>query len=116
MSTPNPAGTGNPTAEEMPFKDDLDVREIFSTRSRHVHFDGHDVHIELIVDRPAAVVGGRVQGTSHPVARLVLPPVGAAILYEQLSTIVAALEQRGLIRRLTPAEQVKPEASGPRPS
>jgi hypothetical protein len=96
MTTPT-----DPT--QLPYADLPDLREVFVDQARMTVVDGYCVKIELAVARPRLIGPNQSQMTLYPCARLVLSPLAAAALKEQLDNIIPILEQNGVIRRVASA-------------
>ena len=95
------------TATEVPYVDLPDLRETYVDQMRLLHFDGHAVRLEFVVTRHS-VSGLDSVGTCHvPAARLVLPPIAAVHLYEQLNKLVTALETAGVLKRVPSVPSTK---------
>lgn len=91
----------DPTTE-APYVDRPEVAETYADMVRLIHFDGQTVRIEFTVSRPTLAGQDRAGVELRPAARLVLPPLAAVALHEQLTRLIAALEQSGVIKRLAP--------------
>jgi hypothetical protein len=92
---------------EIPYVNDMSVREIFVDTARMVSFNGAMVHIELAVTRPE-VTGENQSKSSHvPVARLVLTPFAAQALQEYLKNILTSMENSGALRRVSAPAPLK---------
>lgn len=87
---------------EAPYLDRPEVAETYADQVRLIHFDGQTVRIEFTVARPTLAAPDRAGIELRPAARLVLAPLAAVALHEQLTRLVAALEQSGVIKRLAP--------------
>ena len=87
-------------ADDFPYKDLPDIREVFVDGFHQMMFDGHHAHLTLTVNRfheikpPKKPTGQKVTA-----ARLVLTPEALMKLYNQLTQLVAALEQSGTVKR-----------------
>jgi hypothetical protein len=88
----------------------------FHSRCRHglnhrrvlmIHFDGYSVRIEFAVARARTVGPNQAESTVYPAARLVLSPMAAATLSQQLSALLSMLEQKELLKRLAPSSAKK---------
>jgi len=75
---------------------------VFANHVRMIHFDGRDVWLVLAEKRPRLVEDTKADYSLCEVARLVLSPLTAAVLHEQLTNMVQLFEQQGLIKRLSP--------------
>ena len=91
---------GPPT--EPPYTDRADIAETYADQVRLIHFDGQTVRVEFAVTRPMLAGPNHASIELRPAARLVLPPLAAVALHEQLSRLIAALEQSGVIQRVAP--------------
>jgi len=87
---------------EPPYLDRPEVVETYADQVRLIHFDGQTVRIEFTVTRPTLAGPNQAAIEVRPSARLVLTPLAAVTLQEQLTRLVAALEDGGVIKRVTP--------------
>jgi hypothetical protein len=87
---------------EPPYVDRPEVAETYADQVRLIHFDGQTVRIELTVARPTLAGRDHAGVEMRPAARLVLPPLAAVALHEQLTRLIAALEHSGVIKRVAP--------------
>jgi len=94
--------------QTVPYHDRSEVSETFADTVRLTHWDGHTARVEFVVTRPFV---GREPNTSspvqYPVARLVLPPMAVAALFQQLAILVRQFEKDGLIKRVSPSSDLK---------
>jgi len=95
------------TPKELPYVDRIDLAEVFADQIRLIHFDGYSVRIEFAVARPRTVGPNQAESTVYPAARLVLSPMAAATLSQQLSALLSMLEQKELLKRLAPSSAKK---------
>ncbi len=92
----------------LPYHDRPELSETFVDTVRLTHWDGHTARIEFAVTRP--LVGPEPNASNpiqYPVARLVLPPIAVAELFQQLAILVRKFEQDGLIKRISPGSDLK---------
>ena len=87
---------------EPPYLDRPEVVETYADQVRLIHFDGQTVRIEFTVTRPTLAGPNQAAIEVRPAARLVLTPLAAVTLQEQLTRLIAALEDGGVIKRVTP--------------
>lgn len=87
---------------ELPYLDRPELAETYADQVRLIHFDGQSVRIEFTVARPTLAGPNQAAIELRPAARLVLPPLAAVTLQEQLTRLVAALEEGGVLKRVTP--------------
>jgi hypothetical protein len=87
---------------ESPYSDRPEIGETYADQVRLIHFDGQTVRFEFAVSRPTLAGPDRASVELRPAVRLVLPPLAAVALHEQLARLIAALEQSGVIKRLAP--------------
>ncbi len=87
---------------EPPYVDRPEVAETYADQVRLIHFDGQTIRIELTVARPTLAGPDRAAIELRPAARLVLTPLAAVTLQEQLTRLIAALEDSGVIKRVAP--------------
>lgn len=87
---------------EPPYVDRPEVAETYADQVRLIHFDGQTIRIELTVARPMLAGSDRAAIELRPSARLVLTPLAAVTLQEQLTRLIAALEDSGVIKRVAP--------------
>lgn len=95
------------TELQTPYVDRPELIETFADQSRMCVSDGHVVRVELVVARPKLIGPGQSAPTLYPVARLVLTPLAAAQLHEQLGTLVEQFVERGVIKRAMPPNVTK---------
>jgi len=83
------------------YLDRPEVTESFADHCERVIFDGQTLRIELAVTRYTAPVAGKATGRRRTTAsRLVLTPQCGLQLFEQLARVVAAMDQKGLLRKV----------------
>lgn len=92
---------------EILYTDDPGVRESFADSTRLTTFDGQMVHIEFTVNRPALTGVNQSSAVQVPAVRLVLTPMAALALHEQLNSLIANLHQSGILRRVEPISTTK---------
>jgi hypothetical protein len=95
------------TPKESPYVDRPEIVEVFSDQIRLTHFDGHTVRIEFAVKRPHLVAANQAELTTYPAARLVISPMAAVALRDQLIALVSMLETQGILKRLGPSPGTK---------
>ena len=95
------------TPAEIPYVNDMSVREIFADTTRMVSFNGAMVHVELTVTRPVVIGENQSKNTIVPVARLVLTPFAAQALQEYLKNVLTSMEKSGALRRISPPASLK---------
>ena len=88
-----------PFDKTFPYKDLPNVAETFADGIQLVQVDSSTLRILFTVSRTDDVKPGRPHGNKVTAARLVLPLPAFADLYNQLESMVTALEQRGLLQR-----------------
>ena len=82
--------------------------ETFVDTIRHVTFDGSTVRAELGVTRlEEASAKTPASAKQYPACRLVLRPDAAVDLFMRLQRLVALMEQRGIIKREQPRQQLQ---------
>jgi hypothetical protein len=81
-----------------------EVAETFADHCERVIFDGQTLRVELAVTRygePTADKRASAQRTTA--CRLVMTPQAALQLHEQLTRVVAGMEEKGLLKKRTGA-------------
>jgi hypothetical protein len=86
---------------QLEFIDLPDLRETFVDSVRAVRFDGMTIRADLCVTRAAERTGDTqpISVQRYPACRLVLTPEAAVDLYNRLQHFIAAMEQRGILKR-----------------
>src|ERR1035441_7827172 len=87
---------------DVPYTDLPALTETYADQLRMMHFDGYAVRLEFVVARHSVSGPDTVVARHVPVARLVLPPLSAAHLHEQLTGLLAGLEKLGVLKRVAP--------------
>ena len=77
-----------------------DVTEQFADHCERVMFDGQTLRVDLAVTRYDAKEGEKRPSAQRVLAsRLVLTPTAALQLHNQLARVVAALEEKGIVKK-----------------
>ena len=93
-------------APKLQHIDRPEIPETFVDGLHSIIFDGQTFRLEFTVGRLDEMRPGMQQptGKSYTVCRLVMPPNSALELFNKMSGIVKAMEQKGLLKH----EQPKP--------
>jgi hypothetical protein len=90
--------------DDFPYKDLPQVAETFADGIHLMTFNGQYAHLTLTVNRPdEPKPPKKPTGHKATAARLVLTPNLLVTLHNQLSQLMAALEQSGAVKREHPA-------------
>jgi hypothetical protein len=92
---------------DLPYVDVPTLAETVADQVRMVHFDGYSVRLELAVARPYVTGPNQSSQALYPCARIVLSPISAAVLHEQLGALLSVLEQQGTLKRMAPTSGKK---------
>jgi hypothetical protein len=93
--------------KELPYIEDGSISEVYADQVRLSHFDGYSIRVELAVARPHVTGQNQTASAVYPCARLVLSPMVAWALQQQLSALIADCEKKGLLKRLSPSSDKK---------
>jgi hypothetical protein len=93
--------------EQLPYKDDPTLKEVFVDHIRSTLFDGQTIRIECALVRSELVGPDKHERAVHPTARLVLTGVAGVQLHQYLSRLLQQLEEHGVLKRVGPASETK---------
>ena len=89
-----------PARPRTKYVDRPEVSEIFVDGYEMMFFDGTSLRLEFTIARYDQPKPPKTRtGQRHTACRLVLTPDAAVALYNSLSKLVAALEERGAVKR-----------------
>ena len=89
-----------PQSKLLPYKDDPAVQEVSADSLELLSFNGQFAHLTLTVTRLEETLEGEEQkGTRSTAARLVMSPNLLTNLYNKMSQLVSAMEQKGMVTR-----------------
>ena len=84
------------------YVDRAEVAETFADHCERVVFDGQTLRVELAVTRYGEPTADKRASTLRTTAcRLVMTPPAALQLHEQLTRVVAGMEEKGLVKKRT---------------
>ena len=92
--------TKAPETTHLPYKDNGTVQEVFADSMELLTFNGQFAHLTLTVNRLEETAPGEDQkGVRCTAARIVMSPSLLTTLYNKMSLLVGAMEQKGLVTR-----------------
>ena len=103
----NQPGQTQPQPQQLPYTDDLSVREIFADQLKVITCDGVLTRIELVVARPRETGPDESSPVLYPACRLLLHPTAVLQLATVLPKMIEILEKQGTLRRVAAGTETK---------